>query len=415
MTVATAARQVMASGFSRLKFVTERRFQKIVGSELMQAVDSFINNNVMIRLRQRACRQQRPPVITRDYLRTRFCAEPFQTIETTHTGLAFVCCPVWLPTPIGKLNNGPQALWNGAAAREIRASIVDGSFRHCNHVHCPAITNRMLPSRDSAEARRYIERFEADDPLDFPTKVNLSHDKSCNLSCPSCRSGLYLADKAKQKSLDELTDTVVLPLLKNAKIVMITGSGDPFGSNHFRNLIKRITPEAFPELRFDLITNGQLMNRKAWQDLDLAGRVSNTHVSVDAATSETYKIVRRGGTFERLLNNLSFIRELRQSGEIKSLEFSMVVQAKNFREMPAFVDLACMYKADAVHFQMIRQRDIFSADEFKKAFIGAPEHPDHDDFLKVINSDALRTQTPADGRSVRVHMGNVLAYCAEAA
>ena len=391
------------------RIVKTKKFLKFLGADNVQVVDSFINNNVMVKLRQRECRNQKPAPSTADYLKTHFCAEPFQTLETTHTGLAFVCCPVWLPTPIGTLQTEPEDLWNGPVAKDIRSSIIDGSFRHCNHLHCPAITNRTLPERTSAEARKHIEQFQSATPPSLPTKVNLSHDKSCNLSCPSCRTDLYLANKSKQAELDKLSDRFVLPLLKNARTVMITGSGDPFGSNHFRNLIKKLTKDEFPNLRFDLITNGQLMNQKAWDELALAGRVDNTHISVDATTPETYKIVRRGGTFQRLLDNLAFIKQLRQSGDIKSLEFSMVVQSLNFREMPAFIDLAREYGADGVHFQMIRQRDIFSGGEHKVAFIGDPRHEDHAEFLRVINSDALRHPRAGD-KPLHIELGNVIAY-----
>ena len=389
--------------------VKSKKFQKLVGSNTVQSIDAVVNNNVMVKLRQRECRNQKPSESTEDYLKTHFCGEPFQNLETTHTGLAFVCCPVWLPTPIGTMQTDPKDLWNGAVAKDIRSSIIDGSFRHCNHLHCPAITNRTLPSRDSEEAQDHIRAFETGTAPQLPTKVSLSHDKSCNLSCPSCRSDLYLANKSKQASLDALTDRFVLPLLEQAKTVMITGSGDPFGSNHFRNLIKKITPERFPELRFDLITNGQLMNKKAWDDLRLSGRVSNVHISVDSTTSETYRVVRRGGTFERLVENLRFIRDLRRSGDIRSLDFSMVVQSLNFREMPAFVELAREYGADGVHFQMIRKRDIFSGDQHEVAFIGSPDHEDHAEFVELVQGDWLRAAS-TDATAPRIEMGNVLAY-----
>ncbi len=206
-----------------------------------------------------------------------------------------------------------------------------------------------------------------------PKHVVLSHDKSCNLSCPSCRATTILANKTKQQQLDDLIEPVILPLLRGAETVNITGSGDPFGSNHFRRLIKRITAsEDLPALKIDLHTNGQLWDERAWKDLGLAGHVHNAHISIDAAQADTYAFARRGGSFERLLKNLEFVKRLRLSGEITYLEFSMVVQSRNFREIPAFIQMGEDYAADMVSFQMIRKRDIFSGDEHRDAFIGSP-------------------------------------------
>lgn len=386
-----------------LRLPADPSVHAVLGEAKVEAVSRFIENHIMVKRRQRRCRNQRPHRDTAAYLRSHFCPHPFTTLETTHTGLAFVCCPVWLPTPIGRLESDPFDLWAGPKAREIRASIIDGSFRYCDHLNCSRITNRTLPHRDSAEARAILEDYEAGSPRQrLPKYVTLSHDKSCNLSCPSCRARLYVAGKAKQAELDHVTETSILPLLRGAECVKITGSGDPFGSNHFRNLIKRLHAPDFSRVKIDLHTNGQLWDERAWKELELQGRVRHAHVSIDAACADTYAILRRGGRFDRLLENLAFIRALRQSGEIEELEFSMVVQAGNFREMPDFVRLGRAFAADTISFQMIRKRDIFSGDEFEAAFIGNPAHRDHREFLEVLRAPEL--SLPG------VQIGNVMAY-----
>ena len=372
-----------------LAFAAHPSVHDFLGRDRIDAAGSWINNVFMLPWRQRRARQLPRDAETKAYLREHFCERPFRTLETTHTGLAFCCCPVWLPTPIGDLASDPATLWNSPAAREIRDSIVDGSFSHCDHRNCPFISGRILPRRDSAEAQEMIAQHQSGAPAPFPTQVVLSHDKSCNLACPSCRSGLYLANKSRQASLDSLTETSILPLLRNAREVVITGSGDAFGSNHFRNVIKRITSGEFPGLEIHLHTNGQLMDERAWRDLALKGHVGSVQISIDAAQADTYANVRRPGNFARLLKNLAFIKTLRDSGEITHLHFSMVVQTANFREMPEFVTLGLDHAADIVSFNMIRQRDVFSRDEFVEAFIGAPDHPQYRAFLDMLHAPEL--------------------------
>ncbi|MBY6241311.1 radical SAM protein [Methylosinus sp. Sm6] len=363
-----------------------------LGRERLNAAGGWINNVFMLPWRQRRARLAPRDEETRAYLREHFCARPFHTVETTHTGLAFVCCPVWLPKPIGALALEPEALWNSATAREIRESIVDGSFRHCDHHTCPLIASRALLSRASAQARELIAQHRSGAPAPLPKHVILSHDKSCNLACPSCRSGLYVANKTQQAKLDDLLESSILPLLRNAEEVVITGSGDAFGSNHFRNVIKRITTGEFPGLKIHLHTNGQLFDERAWRELSLEGHVGGVQISIDAARADTYANVRRPGNFDRLLKNLAFVETLRARGAISHLHFSMVVQTANFREMPEFVILARDHAADLVSFNMIRQRDVFSREEFVQAFIGAPEHPEHREFLAVLEAPELKSR-----------------------
>lgn len=384
-----------------LRLVLRPALNQWIGLDRIEAINYWIDNNFMLKRRQKRCRLQQVETDTAAYLKTHFCSNPFRQVETAPTGLAYVCCPVWLPTPIGRLDDDPVKLWTGSTANDIRESIIDGSFKYCNHLHCPAISGRTLMHRESPQAQAIIARHKSS-PSELPEHVILSHDKSCNLSCPSCRTSTYVANSAKQKHLDDFTETTLLPLMRDAKSAMVTGSGDPFGSKHFRNLILRLNSGAFPALTLDMITNGQLLDQRAWSDLKLDDRVRDLQISIDAATTVTYEIVRRGGSFDRLLKNLAFVRDLRTAGKITSLNFSMVVQTLNFREMPAFVELGERFAADGVIFNMIRQRDIFSRDEYLEAFIGNPDHRDYPEFCRTLTAPQLSKRN--------VQLGNVLEY-----
>ncbi len=66
----------------------------------------------MVKRRQARVQIDPADTDTETYLATHFCDKPFTTLETTHQGLAYVCCPIWLPTPIGssipiRMNYGP--------------------------------------------------------------------------------------------------------------------------------------------------------------------------------------------------------------------------------------------------------------------------------------------------------------------
>jgi hypothetical protein len=365
-------------------------------------VREFVYRHFGIRARQRSIVAANAADSSLDeYLKTHICLKPFQNLETTNRGLAHVCCPDWLPTPVANMDGDLLSQWAGPTAQRIRKSIVDGSYELCSRRYCDYITSRRLLPRDAPQVRKTLAAF-AGDVIPAPERVALSHDRSCNLSCPSCRTDRIVANKAEQDKLDRIFEANALPLLRDAKVIYITGSGDPFGSNHFRRVIKRLNRQDFGNLRFDLHSNGQLFDARAWKELDLAGRVRDVEISIDAAEPDTYAIVRRGGTFAQLRKNLAFIADLRRQGEMRTLTFSMVVQACNFREMPGFVRLGEEFAADCVSFQMIRNWGTFSKAEFKAEFIGDPAHPHHEDLVAVLDAPEMSRQI--------VRLGNILGY-----
>lgn len=325
-------------------------------------------------------------------LHGRFCRAPFEAIETAPGGDVHFCCPAWLPVPIGNLNESTsEAIWNSPAARAIRASIHDGSYRYCSRVHCAHLSSNSLPRTEELRpARLKAIAAERRTHLDErPERLVLAHDRSCTLSCPSCRTKVIAANSVDAARLNRMADEVLLPLARNARRLRVTSSGDPFGSRHFRHVMKRLVRTDYPKLLLEVQTNGVLFTPAAWDEFDLAGRLALVAVSIDAADEATYSILRRGGSFRRLLANLAFLADRRRAGEIAHFRLDVVVQALNFRQLPELVAIAERHGCDAVKFQMIRNWNTWSAAEFALHDIGSPRHPDYPAFLEVLAHPAL--------------------------
>ena len=231
-----------------------------------------------------------------------FCRAPFQNIETNPNGDVFFCCPAWLPKPIGNLKQASaEEIWNSTAAQDIRASIHDGSYRHCSRVHCPKLSGSGSglehKSKISHRELASVAEERQTELASMPANIILSHDRSCNIACPSCRRELILARKDEQAALNAMADNVIFPLLGQARKVRVTASGDPFGSAHFQYVLRNLGRSNNPKLRLDLQTNGLLLTPKLWETLKLEGKVDQLLVSSDAAEAETYAELRRGGVF----------------------------------------------------------------------------------------------------------------------
>jgi len=361
-------------------------------------------------------RAEHPRAGLEEYLADSFCGEPWTHLLVQADGDVYFCCSGWLVAPAGNAYQTPPAeIWNSPAAQSIRQSILDGSFRYCARVHCVRMETRTLEKRRAvtedgvrsfpciylapgAQPDTPAQPSSAEPAAAFPIvcpegprDLMLGHDRTCNLACPQCRRDFHSVDKEEQERLDKLVqDLLSSGLLKNAQSLRLNESGEVFASKNCRRLLKELKKESYPNLNLAILTNGQLCDRKAFDDLGLWGRLSLVNISIDAATEETYRLVRRGGDFKRLLANLEFLDSIRKhEGEKFSMLFTFVVSLWNFREIPAFVELGKRFHA-LVGLSSLRNHLSLSPEEFKQIDIVNPDHPEHAELLAVLADERLR-------------------------
>lgn len=286
---------------------------------------------------------------------TNICPKPFDTVLIDHNGSCFICeCTAWLPQSVGNLHkNSLEEIFHSDTAYHLRDSIDDGSYRYCNEKQCTWIIK--------GDVRNYQET----DPK--IKTIRLAIDDSCNLSCPSCRKSVIFHKRGKMLSMRlELVDKVNRYLATHNNVTVHIGSdGDPFASLVYRHFM-RTAPDN-NTLRFNLQTNGLLM-KKMFGRLDkILTRIDVLNISIDGATTSTYELLRRGGEFEKLLENLEFIKQYHERFRIR---FHMVVQKSNWHEMNKMLELADRFYAHEVIFNRIADWDTFN--NFKEQL--APEN-----------------------------------------
>jgi len=338
-----------------------------------------------------------PELEALDYdLSDKFCPMPFTHFSTGFRGSTFACtCPAWVPFPIGNVieAESADAIWNSGVAQEIRRSILDGDFSYCSRTQCSFITARKLPRKvevTTPQLRDYIDnrvtRLEA-----RPKMVELNHDPTCNLACPSCRTEIVAASAEEIDVYAGAADRVIVPLLRGVEgQTYITGGGEAFASKHFRSILRRLNRREFPGLEVFLISNGQLMTPHRWSEFpDLPEMLSIVSISVDAARAETYEVVRRPGKWAPLMKNLAYLAEMRRAGRIRRLGLNFVVQRANFREMLDFVQMADGFSADHIWFQRVTNYGAYDEATFAGIDVTAPTHPDHPELLQILRNPAL--------------------------
>lgn len=330
-------------------------------------------------------------------LSDKFCHMPFTQLATGYKGDAFACCcPAWVPFPIGNVFTAPtaDAVWNSEAAVEIRRSVLDGDFRYCSRTLCSYIAAQKLPRKDDITdptLRGYIDQRKVvlDD---VPQMVQLNHDPTCNLACPSCRTEIIAAKAEEQDTYARAAERVILPLLARVNgQSYISGGGEAFASRHYRSILAAMNRKDFPGLNLHLITNGLLVTPQRWSEYpQLPEMLDVLSVSVDAARPETYERLRRPAKWPALMSNLEVMAEMRRARKIRRFQLNFVVQEDNYREILEFVALGKRLAADNIWFQRLTNYGAFDEGTFTRADVTSPRHPEHAVLLEILRDPVLK-------------------------
>ena len=306
-----------------------------------------------------------------------FCPRPYDTVLIDKMGSCYLCeCTSWLPQSVGNLHIQPlEDILNSNVANEPRNSIADGSYRYCNTKRC---------SYFLAKGTQHLH-FKKTLPDRQIKNIRLAIDDSCNLSCPSCRTHqIFERDKFQLRKKYKLADRIIeyVQSQKHNINIHVGSDGDPFASLVYRYFIKQA--KELPNVRFSIHTNGLLIKKMYHRHVELFERLDILNISMDGASKETYETLRRGGSYEKIIENLQFIKMLDRTFVTK---IHMVVQEKNFREMIDFIGLARSYDIDRIIFNRIE--DWNTDTEFSRNNIFAAGHPLHGEVRKMLDDIML--------------------------
>ena len=277
-------------------------------------------------------------------MNNRFCRQPWSFVEVHQNGDIWNCCPSWITKPIGNiLEQSWEEAWNGNIAQEYRQSMIDSTFKNCIETNCPHLLSKTLtkesPVFEKDDLNLLWKKLKVKDNSG-PLVVNFCYDRSCNLSCPSCRDEIDMCSpKSKDyKDIEKIHDIVINEIIKDAYRLYITGTGDPFASPFFRNFLQTFDKSKYKNIgMIHLHTNGNLWTEQMWNTMsNVHELVKSVEISIDAGTKETYEKVRRNGDWDILMKNLEYINTIKT---LENVKLSFVIQDNNYKEMELFENL----------------------------------------------------------------------------
>ena len=321
---------------------------------------------------------------TQTLLSKYICPIPFRNSEITHDK-EHMCCSEWLEQPIGSIDSVGKN-WTGRTAVDIRKSILDGSYKYCSTEKCPHL-NTLIKTKKPTYGLIPKEEFNVSKEFNpnGAQYLKVVFDSACNLACPSCRVDFIKNDSWIYNKSIRTLDTIKQYYGESLKELQMSGYGDPFYSTALFEFLQNFDNKWFPNLeKIHLHTNGMLWNERNWDKIKKSHPyISSAEISIDAATKETYEVVRKGGNWDLLIKNLNYINTLDQ---IKDLIVSFVVQKENFREMKEFYNLMTTIFKDKrnIRLQYYRILDwgVLNKDDFKEAAVWQPTHQYHSEYIQ---------------------------------
>lgn len=179
--------------------------------------------------------------------------------------------------------------------------------------------------------------FESPECADFPTYIMFDITNVCNSKCVHCpHSAISAVNRAEPKFLDLGLYKKVIDECRGLALqfVRITADGEPLLHPGLTEMIAYAKKAGVGPV--GLTSNGSLMTK------DMAERILDAGLfmvdfSLDAVNPETYKKIRRGLPFDKVVKNIETFIALKEKGGFDTkVMVSFVKQADNRGETEAF-------------------------------------------------------------------------------
>ncbi len=294
---------------------------------------------------------------------------------------------------LGKLTeHSIYDLYNSPQANAIKERHIKGDYSLCKPDACPYIAMNDIENH----------RIEVDKLPELPDSLYIGFERVCNYSCITCTLKNTMCENAG-KNLEEnyrIIEERIREVLPKIKTISANGCGELFASKHTLKLLSEWEPEApDSECSVQLETNGSLFNEKNWKQIENLGKYNlRVAISIMSFDEPIYQYL--SGTtlpISNLIDNLHFVKKLREEGVINYLEIATVVQEQNFREMPEFARRSIEeFGADYVRLRPYAWWGECSKTEAWFKDVRNPHHPLYSEYKKVMSHPIIKHEKVHD-------------------
>lgn len=282
---------------------------------------------------------------------TPVCPAPSINLHFSQLGVVTACCfnrtqvlgvypqdsidDIWHGEPIRELREALSGydLTRGCekCAQQLEARDFGGSHAvfYSNQARISAGVRAEWGIHSEGEAERA--------PL--PMRLEFNIHNACNLQCVMCHGLASSSIRTHREALPSLANPYDEPFVEQLTPYLPTAveadfmGGEPFMIPTYRMLWERIAREN-PRLKVCILTNGTILDDSI---KDLLERINCwIHVSIDSNVKKTYESIRRGASFEQVMENCSWFQQLMKSRGLSCM-WRFCPMRLNWREIPSVV------------------------------------------------------------------------------
>ena len=176
--------------------------------------------------------------------------------------------------------------------------------------------------------------------------IRLDTNNMCNLRCRMCyystlthREPVFMDMKLFYKIANDL--------FWRTKLLYLSCLTEPLMNKNFSSYLDYVGRYKVPFTSFS--TNGMLLSEDVVESC-VANNISEIIFSVDGSTATTYEYIRRGASWQKLMEKLEMIRQIKAKtgSELPAVRFNFALMDCNIDELPGLVDIAMAYNVKTI-------------------------------------------------------------------
>ncbi|CAB4805390.1 MAG: radical SAM protein [Actinobacteria bacterium] len=278
------------------------------------------------------------------------CYAPFVGLSFDMNGSVSVCA-FTRTKPLGRVGETPlMEMWRGERISRLREAVVADDLSYA----CSRCAEEIAGGNLSGSLAVGFDQFTASSDPEWPTRMEFALSTACNLQCVMCSGEFSSSIRAHREGLpplpqsygDEFLEELdpFLPHLQQARFL----GGEPFLAEINFRIWERMI-ELGLQVECNVTTNGTQWTPRVQRVLEQLP--FSIGISIDGTTPETVELIRSGGSYARIMENLAqFVAYRDRHGSSLSLTFCLMIE--NAHEFVDYLlmaeDLGCQVYVNTV-------------------------------------------------------------------
>ncbi|WP_298510418.1 twitch domain-containing radical SAM protein [uncultured Kordia sp.] len=276
------------------------------------------------------------------------CPAPSMNLHFSQLGIVTACCFNRTKVMGVYPKHSLDEIWNSDEAQKMREELQAGKFP----IGCEKCREQIL-SKDfgGSHANFYSQQAKyfritrakrnAESGIELasnvlPMKLEFNIHNNCNLQCIMCHGLASSSIRVHREGLPAMPNPYDDAFVEQLKVylpqVVETDfmGGEPFMIGAYKSIWKAIS-EVNPKIKTCILTNATILNDAIKSLLESFN--CWIHISIDSFKKETYETIRKGASFEEVMENSNYFNQLMKARGL-NLVWRYCPMRINWHELP---------------------------------------------------------------------------------